>query len=165
MTNRLAVIVAASTNDAIGKDGDMPWHLSEDLKRFKRLTMGHHIIMGRKTYDSIGRLLPGRTTVIVTRQTDFVVPGATVVNSLSDALKVAANDDCPFITGGAQIYELALPMVTEIFLTRIHATIEGDTYFPRVDWGDWQLVEETHGETDSDPPLKYSFQDYSRRAK
>ena len=162
MAQKLALIVAASTNSVIGKDGDMPWHISNDLKRFKRLTMGHHIIMGRKTYESIGRLLPGRTTVIVTRQKGLVVPGATVVHSLEAALDVASDDEIPFITGGAQIYELALPRVTDIFLTRIHATIQGDTFFPQVDWSRWRLAQESKHVEESDPILKYSFQDFER---
>ena len=115
---KLAMIVAAAENEVIGVNGDLPWQISADLKRFKRLTMGHHIIMGRKTYDSIGRLLPGRTTVIITRQADFVCEGGVVANSIEEAIALCAKDDLPFITGGAEIYRLALPFVNEIHLTR-----------------------------------------------
>jgi len=160
---KLAMIVAASSNDVIGADGGMPWHLSADLKRFKKLTMGHHIIMGRKTYESIGRLLPGRTTVIISRQPAFKVDGAVIANSLQAALEIAATDDCPFITGGAQIYQLALPWVTDIHLTRIHQSAEGDTVLPQIDWNDWALVDSQTFATQSPPELQYTFEDYQRK--
>ena len=132
---RVAMIVAASENGAIGRDGDMPWRLSSDLKRFKELTMGHTIIMGRKTFDSIGRLLPGRTTVIVTRNPDYQFEGALIAHSLPQAFELTGDDRQPFIVGGAQLYALALPLVTDIYLTRVLATIEdADTFLPEVDW-------------------------------
>lgn len=160
MTSKLAMIVAASSNDVIGSEGGLPWHVSADLKRFKRLTMGHHIIMGRKTYESIGRLLPGRTTVIVTRQPAFHVVGARIANSLDEALSIAVDDDCPFITGGAQIYELALPNVTDIHLTRIHKDVLGDTFLPEVDWDQFELLEsEKHDENGF---FDVSFEHYQR---
>ena len=139
---QLAVLVAASENDIIGNDGDLPWHISADLKRFKRLTMGHHIIMGRKTFESIGRLLPGRTTVIVTRQTDYAfadidLSEAKIVASIEAAILACEDDPCPFIVGGAQIYELAIPLITQIYLTRVHATILGDTKLPAIEWEKW----------------------------
>ncbi len=160
MPEKLALIVAVSANDVIGADGGMPWHLSADLKRFKKLTMGHCIIMGRKTYESIGRLLPGRTTVIVSRQPAFHVNGARIANSIEEALEMAGDDGCPFITGGAQIYELALPRVTDIYLTRIHKDVLGDTWMPEVDWEQWELV---HSEShDKDGLYEYSFEHYRR---
>lgn len=123
--------------------------------------MGHHIIMGRKTYDSIGRLLPGRTTVIVTRQAAFHVNGARMANSIEEALQIAIDDDCPFITGGAQIYKLALPQVTDIYFTRIHKDVLGDTFFPDVDWKKWELIDsETH---DADGKFEFSFEHYQRQ--
>ena len=158
---QLAMIVAASGNDVIGVDGDLPWHLSADLKRFKKLTMGHHIIMGRKTFDSIGRLLPGRTTVIVTRQTDFEFEGAKVASSIDQAVKIARDDDCPFIVGGAQIYALAMPYVAKLFLTRVHAKISGDTFLPEIQWAHWQL-ESTQTDVDEKHDVQYSFEDYVR---
>jgi dihydrofolate reductase len=160
MPKKLALIVAVSANDVIGADGGMPWHLSADLKRFKRLTMGHCIIMGRKTYESIGRLLPGRTTVIVSRQAAFHVNGARVANSFEEALERAGDDDCPFVTGGAQIYELALPRVTDIYLTRIHKDVLGDTWLPEIAWEQWELADsETH---DNVGLYEYSFEHYCR---
>ena len=160
---QLAMIVAASSNDVIGVDGDLPWHLSADLKRFKKLTMGHHIIMGRKTFDSIGRLLPGRTTVIVTRQTDYEFEGAKVVSSINQAAELTRDDECPFVIGGAQIYALAMPHVTKLFLTRVHAEVSGDTFLPKILWSDWRL-ETTQTGVDEKHDVKYSFEDYVRLA-
>lgn len=134
----VSIIVAASQNGVIGKDGDMPWRLRSDLQRFKKLTMGHTMIMGRKTYESIGRLLPGRKTVILTRQDDYRVDGAMVLGSLAQAL-AATDDRRPFVVGGAEIYRLALPLASRLYLTRVLADVQGDTYFPEVDWGSWEL--------------------------
>ena len=159
----IAMIVAASENDVIGNDGDMPWQLSADLKRFKKLTMGHTIIMGRKTYDSIGRLLPGRTTVILTRQTDYSVEGAIVVHSLENALAAAKDDTTQFIVGGSEIYRLALPMVSVLHLTRVHASIEGDTRLPEIDWSQWEQQAVQRFEADERNSHPYSFCDYFRR--
>lgn len=161
-TKKLAMIVAASTNNVIGVDGDLPWRLSADLKHFKKLTMGHHIIMGRKTFDSIGRLLPGRTTVIITRQADYQFDGALVAHSVEEAIKLCGDDDCPFITGGAEIYKLALPLVTDLHLTRIHAEIEGDTLLPEIDWDGWKLTDESRHLKDEKNEADYSFMHFER---
>ena len=158
----MAMIVAASENNVIGINGDLPWRLSADLRRFKKLTMGHHIIMGRKTFDSIGRLLPGRTTVIVTRQSDFEFEGAKVVNSIEQAIEVCNEDDCPFITGGAEIYRIALPFVNEIHLTRVHTELDGDTVLPEVDWEAWVLEDEEPHSSDEKNNYSYSFETYRR---
>ena len=160
--NKLAMIVAASENEVIGVNGDLPWRVSADLKRFKRLTMGHHIIMGRKTYDSIGRLLPGRTTVIVTRQSDFVCAGALIANSIEEAIALCGEDDLPFVTGGAEIYRLAIPLVSELHLTRVHTEIDGDTKLPEIEWSDWKLVEESCFQKDEKNSFDYSFQRFTR---
>ena len=159
----LSMIVAASENDVIGVDGDLPWRLSSDLKRFKKLTMGHHIIMGRKTYESIGRLLPGRTTVIVTRQKEFDVEGAKVVHSIETALEACGDDDSPFVTGGSEIYRLALPLVDEIQLTRVHTQIQGDTLLPEIDCDQWEPVSSERFEPDGKNELPYSFEVYRRK--
>lgn len=164
MPNKLTMIVAASENNVIGVDGDLPWRLSSDLKRFKKLTMGHHIIMGRKTFDSIGRLLPGRTTVIVTRQTDFEFEGAKIAHSIEGAIEACGDDETPFVTGGAEIYRLAMPQIQEIQLTRVHVEIEGDTFLPEIDWAQWKLVEtERHG-ADEKNQAEYSFEVYRRKS-
>ncbi|MDP6959532.1 MAG: dihydrofolate reductase, partial [Planctomycetota bacterium] len=126
-------------NRVIGRANGLPWKLSGDLKRFKSITMGHHIVMGRKTYESIGRLLPGRTTVIVSRQEGYGVEGAVVVSSLEEA--IALSDDL-FVIGGGQIYAQALSLAERIYLTRVAAEVEGDTYFPEVDWSGWRRVDE-----------------------
>ncbi len=159
----IALIVAMSENGVIGRGGNLPWHLSADLRRFKRLTMGHHIIMGRKTWDSIGRLLPGRTTVIVTRQEDFEVESAKIARSIDEAFELCGDDKIPFVTGGGAIYELALPRVTTMHLTRVHALMDGDTFFTGVDWNGWELVDsERHGPAD-DSKLEWSFETWCRK--
>jgi dihydrofolate reductase len=137
----VSLIVAMARNGVIGKDNQLPWHLPEDLKRFKRLTMDHHIIMGRKTYESIGKLLPGRTSVIVTRRQDYLVPGAVVVHSLEEAIARSANDDQIFVIGGAEIYHTALPFADRLLITQIDREVAGDTVFPSVDWSHWQEIE------------------------
>lgn len=157
------MIVAASENNVIGNDGDLPWSLSADLKRFKKLTMGHHIIMGRKTFDSIGRLLPGRTTVIVTRQADYEFAGAEIAFSIEGALAKCADDEQPFVTGGAEIYRLALPFVNELHLTRVHTEIAGDTVLPEIDWSAWEIQESERHAADGKNNFDYSFETYTRR--
>ena len=137
---RVSLIAAVAANGVIGRDGALPWHLPEDLKRFKALTLGHHIVMGRKTYESIGRLLPGRTTVIVTRQRDYAVPGAIVATSLEDAIARCAGDDEVFVIGGAEIYRAALPIADRMYLTLVQAPFEGDTKFPAWETQDWDLI-------------------------
>ena len=140
----------------------MPWHLSEDLKRFKQLTMGHHIIMGRKTHESIGRLLPGRTTIVISRNPGWTIDGAHVVSSLRDARALAASDPEPFIIGGGQIYREALPFVDRIYLTRIETEIEdGDTFFPDIDFAEWTQVESTRG-WDEQSQWEYTFEIHER---
>jgi dihydrofolate reductase len=141
---RLSIIVAMSRSGVIGRGGALPWRLSADLKRFKTLTMGHHTIMGRKTYDSLGRPLPGRTSVIVSRQEQYRPPlnatGVLVVPSLDEALALAAGDDEPFVIGGGEIFALALPRADRLYVTWIEAAIDGDTYFPTWDASRWRLV-------------------------
>jgi dihydrofolate reductase len=138
----LSIIVAAAENYAIGINNTLPWHLPEDLKRFRALTMGHHIVMGRKTYESLGRLLPGRIIVIVTRNKDYRVDGAIIAHSLQDAVQQCDADEEVFLIGGAELYKDGLPLANKLYLTKIHATYEGDAFFP--DFlnhpNDWQLV-------------------------
>lgn len=164
--NKLSLIVAVSDNHVIGNHGGLPWHLPADLTRFKRLTMGHAIIMGRKTFDSIGRLLPGRTTVIVTRQPDYCHPGAVVVKSIDEAIEFCRTDHQPFIVGGAEIYQQFLPWISIIYLTRVHTEIEGDTYFPDIRLDDrktWELEQSETFLPDERNPLAYTFQKYRKR--
>ena len=151
-----------SENRVIGRGGGLPWHLSDDLRRFKRLTMGHHIVMGRKTYDSIGRPLPGRTSIVVSRDPDYAPEGVLVASSIDQAKRLAAGDAEVFFIGGAQIYRQILPEVDRIYLTRIHAHVEGDTFFPDVDFDQWQLIESEHVPADDKHPCDHSFLIYTR---
>jgi dihydrofolate reductase len=137
---RISIIVAMANNRIIGANNRIPWHLPDDLKMFKRLTMGHHIVMGRKTYESIGRLLPGRTTVIVTRQRDYAVTGAIIAHSLHDAINAAARDDEIFVIGGAELFREALPIAHRIHLSLVDAEPVGDTLMPDFDLTDWSEV-------------------------
>jgi dihydrofolate reductase len=159
---RVSLIVAVSTNGVIGRDGDLPWRMPEDLKRFKSLTMGHHLVVGRKTWEEVGQPLPGRMMVVVTRARDFQVAGVTVVHSLQEALDVAHNDDEVFIAGGGEIYRQALPLADRLYLTRIHAEIEGDTTFPEFDQSEWRLVEREDHDADERNPYPYSFIVYEK---
>ena len=132
----ISLIVAASTNNVIGVQGDLPWRLSDDLKRFKALTMGKPIVMGRKTWESIGRPLPGRQNIVITRQETYAVAGCDVVGSPEAAIDVAGEADEIMIIGGSHIYEAFLPRAGRIYLTRVHATIDGDAFLPDLgdDW-------------------------------
>lgn len=154
---RLSLIVAMSENGVIGRDGDLPWRLSADLKRFKKITMGHHIVMGRKTYESIGRLLPGRTSVILTRQPDLTAEGAVVAHSLDEALEIARDDDEVFVIGGAELYDRALPRVDRIYLTLVNAHVAGDTTFPEFEPSDWKVIEKTSHDADQRNELPHTF--------
>jgi dihydrofolate reductase len=135
----LSTIVAASENNVIGKDNQLLWHLPDDLKHFKRTT-GHHVITGRKTFESQGKPLPHRTNIIVTRNPDYRAEGCLVVNSLDRALELAQADDEPFIIGGEQIYRMALQLVERIYLTRVHAEFDGDTFFPELEMDQWKEI-------------------------
>lgn len=137
---RVSLIAAVAANGVIGRDGSMPWHLPEDLKRFKALTMGHAIVMGRKTFDSIGRLLPGRRTIIVTRQRDYRIDGAEVVHSVDAAIALARDDDEVFVIGGGEIYVQALPLADRLLITEIDATPPGDVRFPAIDRKRWRQM-------------------------
>ena len=143
----LALIVAVARNGVIGKGGALPWHVSEDLKHFKKTTSGHVIIMGRKTHDSIGRALPKRRNIVVTRQPGALFAGCEAAHSLAEAIALArTTDDCPFIIGGASLYEEALPLATELHLTTIDEDVDGDTYFPE-GLSEFVEVESRDGET------------------
>lgn len=134
MPRALGLIVAWAHDRVIGREGQLPWHIPEDLAHFKRVTMGHAMIMGRKCYASIGRALPGRRSLVLTRQEDFQAPGIEVFHDLSSALEAAYETDaCPYVIGGAEIYRLALPYVTRMEITEIDRKIEGDVYFPPFD--------------------------------
>ncbi len=158
----VSLIVAVSRNGVIGADNKLLWHLPADLKRFKALTLGHHIVMGRKTFESIGRILPGRTTVVITRNPDRVPAGCLAAGSLAEALALCTGDTEPFITGGGEIYRQALPVADRIYLTRVHADFEGDTGFPDPDPSAWSAVSEEHHPADDRNPWAFSFVTYER---
>lgn len=165
---KLSLIVAIAENGIIGRDGELPWHLAADLQRFKRITMGHAIVMGRKTWQSIGRALPGRTSIVITRRTDFDPgdPKALVASSLDEALQLASQADCQqdqiFIIGGATIYDDTLPRADRLYLTRVHADVEGDVSFPAIDWEKWQLREQSRHTADALNDHAYTFEMYER---
>jgi dihydrofolate reductase len=157
------MIVAAAENGVIGVDNRLPWRLPADLARFKRLTMGHHLIMGRKTYESIGRPLPGRITVVLTRTAGFDVPDVSVARSLDDAFAQAAarGDEEPFVCGGAEVYAQALAECDRCYLTIVERQYTGDAIFPGLDSDKWQC-RETEVHPDNDPPFRFETWDRRR---
>ena len=154
-TQLITIIVAASENNVIGNNNKLIWHLSDDLKRFKNLTKGHHVIMGRKTFESMPRALPNRTNVIITRKENYIAENAIVTNSLESALKIASDDAQPFIIGGGEIYNIALNISDRIELTRVHHNFEGDTTFPEIDKEKW--IESNRVEKKKDETHSYDF--------
>jgi dihydrofolate reductase len=162
---RVSLIVAMASGGVIGRDNRLPWHLPADLRRFKRLTMGHPLVVGRKTFESIGRPLPGRTMVVVTRDPGYAPPGVRVAHSVDEALAVAAaaeGGDEVFVAGGAEIYRQTLPRADRLHLTRIEAEIPGDTRFPEFDESQWRLTQEERHEPDDEVPFAYTFQIFDR---
>lgn len=164
-TAELTIIVAAGENNAIGKDNDLIWHLSDDLKRFKALTNGHHIIMGRKTFESFPKPLPNRTHIVITRQNGYIAPkGVIVVNNLDDAIDAARHDKQPFIIGGGEIYKQSMTLAHKIELTRVHANFENaDTYFPEIDAMQWKEISNISHEADDKHAHAFSFITYVRK--
>ncbi|MFV9552247.1 dihydrofolate reductase [Algibacter sp. PT7-4] len=163
-TSNLTIIVAAAENDAIGLGNKLIWHLSNDLKRFKSLTNGHHIIMGRKTFESFPKPLPNRTHVVITRQKDYKAPeGVIIVHSLEDAIDASKNDTQPFIIGGGQIYKQAMSIADKIELTRVHENFDADTFFPKIDNTLWKETANTFHKKDDTHKHEFSFITYERK--
>jgi dihydrofolate reductase len=162
----VSLVVAVAANGVIGRDNRMPWHLPEDLAFFKRLTLGHPVVMGRKTYDSIiatlGRPLPGRTNIVVTRQPVFAAPGCTVVASLDAAFDAAREAEEVFVIGGAEIYRLALARADRVYLTRIDAAFEGDTRFPPLDPAEWREASREDHPPAGEREFGFAFLRYDR---
>jgi dihydrofolate reductase len=155
---RICLVVAMAANRVIGKDNGLPWRLPADLQHFKRITMGKPILMGRKTWESIGRPLPGRTSIVITRDAGYSAPGCVVVHSIEAALQAAADcGDEAMVIGGAEFYRQVLPFTNTLYLTRIHADFEGDTLFPELDESEWRQVERSDCEPDVKNPYRYSF--------
>lgn len=160
----ITIIAAIANNNALGKDNDLIWHLPADLKRFKKVTTGHHILMGRNTFESIGKPLPNRTTVIITRNTDYIAEGCLVVNSIEKALEVAKEDAQVFIIGGAQIYEQAikLDLVDQLDITEVQQEFEADVFFPEIDLHIWKEVAREDCRADEKNNYNYSFITYKK---
>ena len=159
---KISVIAAMSENRVIGRDGALPWHLPTDLARFKSITTGHTVIMGRKTFESVGQPLPNRRTIVITRNNDYQCAGVFIAHSLDEALDHVAREDEIFILGGEAVYRIALPRADRLYLTIIHATIEGDTHFPPFDPDQWKLVEDERHEPDDRHAYAFSFRRYER---
>ena len=157
MTRMLSLIVAMAENRVIGRDNALPWRLPNDLKHFRRITTGHPIIMGRKNYESIGRALPGRTNIVVTRSPDYLAPGCVVTHSVEAALAAAGNDPELFVIGGAELYAQTLARARRLYLTLVHADVEGTTLFPDVDWSAWHEAARVRHEADAEHRYAYSF--------
>jgi dihydrofolate reductase len=162
---RRSIIVAMSLDRVIGRDGGLPWRLPADLKQFKRLTLGHHLLVGRRTFESIGRPLPGREMVLITRREDYRPDGVRVAHSIDEALGIAsaAGDDEAFIGGGAEIFRATLDVADRIYLTLVRASIAGDTLFPEFDLDSWSILSQEDRDADQDNPHALSFITYCRR--
>lgn len=166
MPQTISAIAACAENNVIGKNNELPWRLPADFKYFKQTTMGHPVIMGRKTFESLGnKALPGRKNIIISRRNDFKINGASVTNSIGEALEMAKteNDNEIFILGGAEIYRQAMPLLDKIYLTRIYEKFDGDAFFPEIDPEIWQLVKEDLHEPDEQNRYKYAFQLWERK--
>ena len=161
----LTLIAAVADGGVIGRSNTLPWYLPADLRRFKRLTTGHTVIMGRKTYESVGRPLPDRRNLVISSSKDFRPTGVTVVPSMEDALKQAKDDADVFVIGGARVFEAALPMADRLELTRVHAAIPGDVFFPPFNPAEWTLVSEEKHPADDRNQYPYTFQTFERRSK
>ena len=158
----IAILVAMAKNGTIGIDNALPWRCPEDLKRFKELTMGHSMIMGRKTFDSIGRALPGRTTIVVTRNANLRIEGCLIAHSLHQALKMCEKDAQVFIVGGAEIYAQSLGLADTLYITEIQHDVPGDAHFPEFDRTAWRETSREMRTQDAPQPLDYHFVTYQR---
>ena len=169
MAIRVALMVAVAANGVIGRDNALPWHLPEDLRHFRRTTLGKLVVMGRKTFESIGRPLPGRPNIVVTGTPGWQVEGVTVTDSVPAALELARElaraegVDELVVIGGATIYAAALPLAQRLYVTEVHADVEGDTWFPPVDRADWQEIQREELPASEDNPYAYAFVCFERR--
>ena len=162
----ITIIAAAAENNALGKDNDLVWHLPDDFKRFKVLTSGHSIIMGRKTFESLPKTLPNRTHIIITRSQDYKAVGnCIIVHSLKTALQAAQNDDQPFIIGGGEIYKQSMDIADKIKLTRVHTQVEADFYFPEINPEQWELISQEYHPEDERHKYAFTYLTYIRKKK
>ncbi len=159
----ITLIAAAAENNALGKDNDLLWHLPNDFKRFKEITSGHHIIMGRKTFESFPKPLPNRTHIIITRQKEYLVENCIVVHSLEEAIAIAPKNEEVFIIGGAQIYEQSIPLADKIDLTRVHTSLDADAFFPEFNVSEWNLVFSEKHFKDEKHQYDFTFETYLKK--
>lgn len=157
------MIAAAAENNALGKDNGLVWHLPDDFKRFKNLTSGHAIIMGRKTFESFQKPLPNRLHIIITRQKNYQAEGCLVVSNLENAIALTDKNQDAFVIGGGEIYKLALSFTDKIELTRVHDSFEADTYFPEIDEKEWQLIHEEYHPKDEKHKIDFTYQTFTRK--
>lgn len=162
---RISILVAMARNRTIGINNTLPWRIPEDLKHFKTLTMGHCMIMGRKTFDSIGKPLPGRTSIVVTRNRELRISGCTMAHSLLEAIAACANDDEIFVVGGAELYAQALPLTDTLYVTEIQQDVEGDAHFPPFDRAQWQEISREKRAQEVPQALEYHFVTYQHIAR
>jgi dihydrofolate reductase len=156
----ISFVVAMDENRAIGKDNDLPWYLPNDLKHFKKTTMGKPIVMGRKTYESIGKPLPGRENIVVTRDQSYEAEGTTIVHSVDEVLQINAEEIC--VIGGSEIFKQFLPVADRLYITEIHHTFEADTYFPELNDNEWKEVSRTEGIVDEKNKYPHEFVVYEK---
>jgi dihydrofolate reductase len=159
----ITIIAAIAQNNALGKDNQLIWHLPADLKRFKKITSGHHIIMGRKTFESLGKPLPNRTNIIITRNKNYKQNGCVIVHSLNEAINAAKNDENPYILGGAEIYEQAIKIVDKLDLTFVHHAFDADAFFPKIDLNIWEETSIENFNADEKNKYNYSFVTFLRK--
>ena len=157
------MIAAVAENNALGKDNELVWHLPNDFKRFKALTSGHHIIMGRKTFESFPKPLPNRTHIIISRQKDYQADGCIIVDSIEKALEICPKDDISFIIGGGEIYSLGLPYSDKIEITRVHHAFEADAYFPEINDDEWKIIVSEFNEKDEKHLYDYTYHTFIRK--
>lgn len=165
MSKNITLIAAAGQNNELGKDNDLLWHLPDDFKRFKALTTGHHIVMGRKTFESFPKPLPNRTHVIITRSKNYQVPeGCIVVNSLENAIEVCPTNETIYIIGGGEIYKQSIAIANCIELTRVHHSFDADTFFPEIDVNEWEMEQSEFHDKDEKHLFAFTFETYKKKA-
>ena len=159
----ITIIAAIAENNALGKNNQLIWHIPADLKRFKKVTSNHHIIMGRKTFESLGKPLPNRTNIIITRNSNYKAEGCVVVNSLNEAINAAKEDKNPFILGGAEIYKQAIEIADKLDLTFVHHEFDADVFFPKIDTTIWKEISREYFKADDKNKFNYSFVSYLKK--
>ncbi len=161
----ISTIVAVSENEVIGKNNQLPWHLPADLKYFKKITNGHHVLMGRKCFESIGKPLPGRTNLVLTRNNNYQPDGIVKIHTIDDGINIAKEhgETELFILGGADVFRLTMPVIDKLYFNTIHAEFEGDTFWPKTDWTQWKLDSTEYHDADTNNLFPYSFSVFTRR--